>query len=74
MTGVPQALCNKLSGLLGDAHLRETMGLSASQYALDYAWEKIATQIIDVYLGLVKNKLNEFSKNIQPIIPASMSD
>jgi D-inositol-3-phosphate glycosyltransferase len=52
----PEALCDKLSGLLGDTHLRETMGLSASQYALDYAWEKIAAQIIDVYQGLVKNK------------------
>jgi hypothetical protein len=32
------------------------MGLDASHYALDYAWEKIATQIIDVYQKLVKNK------------------
>ena len=52
----PKALCDKLSLLLGDAHLRETMGLSASQYALDYAWEKIAAQMIDVYQGLMKNK------------------
>ena len=52
----PQALCDKLSLLLGDPHLRETMGLRASQYALDYAWAKIAAQIVDVYMGLVKNK------------------
>ncbi len=52
----PKALCDKLSLLLGDAHLRETMGLGASQYALDYAWENIATQMIDVYQGLLKNK------------------
>jgi D-inositol-3-phosphate glycosyltransferase len=52
----PDALCDKLSWLLGDAHLRETMGLRAAEYALDYAWEKIATQIVDVYKGLIKNK------------------
>ncbi len=52
----PDALCDKLSCLLGDAHLRETMGLAASQYALDYAWEKIAAQMVDVYLGLVRRE------------------
>jgi len=51
----PEELCDKLSLLLGDAHLRETMGLRAAQYALDYAWAKITTQIVDVYKGLVKN-------------------
>ena len=49
----PEALCDKLSRLLGDTHLRETMGLAASQYAQDYAWEKIAAQMVDVYLELV---------------------
>jgi D-inositol-3-phosphate glycosyltransferase len=53
----PKTLCDKLSLLLGDAHLRETMGLDASQYALNYAWEKIAAQMIDVYQGLLKNKV-----------------
>jgi D-inositol-3-phosphate glycosyltransferase len=52
----PKALCDKLSLLLGDSHLRETMGLGASQYALDYAWETIAAQIIDVYKGLIKER------------------
>ena len=52
----PEALCNKLSGLLGDAHLRETMGLRAAEYALDYAWSNIATQIVDVYKGLVEKR------------------
>jgi beta-N-acetylglucosaminidase len=32
------------------------MGLGASQYALDYAWGKIAAQIIDVYQELVGNR------------------
>ena len=52
----PEALCNKLSGLLGDAHLRETMGLHAAEYALDYAWANIAAQIVDVYKGLVEKR------------------
>jgi D-inositol-3-phosphate glycosyltransferase len=52
----PEALCDKLSRLLGDAHLRETMGLGASQYALDYAWEKIAAQMIAVYSELVEKE------------------
>jgi D-inositol-3-phosphate glycosyltransferase len=60
----PEALCDKLSLLLGDAQLRQTMGLGASQYALDYAWEKIAVQIIDVYQELVKNKPYEFPNRI----------
>lgn len=49
----PQALCERLSVLLSDTSLREMMGRRASTYALDYAWEKIAIQIIDVYKGLL---------------------
>jgi D-inositol-3-phosphate glycosyltransferase len=52
----PQALCEKLSLLLNDASLRETMGLRAASYALDYAWEKIAVQIIDLYEDLMSRK------------------
>jgi D-inositol-3-phosphate glycosyltransferase len=52
----PQALCEKLSLLLNDASLRETMGLRAASYALDYAWEKIAVQIIDLYEDLVTRR------------------
>lgn len=52
----PQALCEKLSILLNDASLRETMGLRAASYALDYAWDKIATQIVVVYQDLLTNK------------------
>ncbi len=52
----PSALCDKLSALLGDADLREAMGTSAAEYSLDYAWEKIAGRIIEVYMGLTGNK------------------
>ena len=52
----PDALCEKLTALLGDLQLRQTMGLRAAQYAQDYAWEKIARQIVQVYEGLVRIK------------------
>jgi D-inositol-3-phosphate glycosyltransferase len=52
----PTALCEKLSSLLGDADLRESMGQRAAEYSLDYAWEKIAARIVEVYMGLVKDK------------------
>ena len=45
----PDALCDKLSWLLGNAELRNQMGNSAAEYAANYAWSKIAAQIIDVY-------------------------
>jgi D-inositol-3-phosphate glycosyltransferase len=48
----PAALCDKLSHLLGDSHLRETMGSCAAQYALNYAWGKIAAQMVEVYQEL----------------------
>ena len=50
----PAELCEKLALLLGDANLRESMGQRAAEYALDYAWEKIAARIVEVYIGLVK--------------------
>ena len=51
----PAELCEKLASLLGDANLRESMGQRAAEYALDYAWEKIATRIVEVYMGLVNS-------------------
>ncbi|MBI5954834.1 MAG: glycosyltransferase [Chloroflexi bacterium] len=49
----PAALCDKLSHLLGDSHLRETMGSDAAQYALNYAWGKIAAQMVEMYRELM---------------------
>jgi len=57
----PDTLCEKLSWLLGNAHLRETMGRRASEHAQAYAWEKIACQILDVYRELLE-KERVFSK------------
>jgi len=50
----PKALCEKLLILLNDSHQRETMGLRAAEYAKDYAWANVATQIVDVYKMLVE--------------------
>jgi D-inositol-3-phosphate glycosyltransferase len=52
----PDILCEKLSWLLGDPHLRRTMGQCAAEYAQDYAWEKIAAQIVEVYKGLANGR------------------
>lgn len=54
--GEPDKLCEKLSLLLGDPHLRATMGRRAAEYALSYDWGKITAQIVDVYESLVKVK------------------
>jgi D-inositol-3-phosphate glycosyltransferase len=51
----PEALCEKISWLLNDRDLHATMSQRAVEYAQDYAWEKIATQIVSVYQGLLKN-------------------
>lgn len=45
----PKALCAKLAELLGNVDLRNQMGRYAAEYAVDYAWETIASQIVGVY-------------------------
>ena len=50
----PETLCEKLSWLLNDRELHDSMSKRAVEYAQDYAWEKIAKQIVDVYEGLRK--------------------
>ena len=45
----PDTLCEKLSWLLGNDQMHRAMSLQAAQYAQDYAWEKIAAQVVDVY-------------------------
>lgn len=48
-----EALCDKLSLLLGDEALRQRMGAAAAKYAQGYDWEKIALQIMAVYQELM---------------------
>jgi D-inositol-3-phosphate glycosyltransferase len=51
--GDVEALCGKLSLLLGDSSLRLQMGQQAADYARSYAWSTIAAQIIKVYESLL---------------------
>ncbi len=50
----PEMLCEKLSWLLNDEALRRKMSVQAAAYAQDYAWERIAKRIVDVYEELKK--------------------
>jgi len=52
--GDSDALCACLTGLLGDETLRLALGRQAAAYALNYAWERVANQILEVYNELVK--------------------
>ncbi len=51
----PEKLCEKISWLLNDPELHESMSRRAVEYAQDYAWEKIAKQIVETYRGLIRN-------------------
>jgi len=53
----PDTLCEKLSWLLNDPELHSKMSRQAAAYAQDYAWAKIAKQIVDEYEGLLRRKL-----------------
>jgi D-inositol-3-phosphate glycosyltransferase len=57
----PETLCEKLSWLLNDPDLHAKMSGQAAEYAQDYAWENIATQIVEVYKDLVPQE-PEYSK------------
>jgi len=50
----PDTLCEKISWLLNDHELQQSMSQQAVKYAQDYAWEKIAKQIVGVYEGFSK--------------------
>jgi D-inositol-3-phosphate glycosyltransferase len=54
--GDPDLLCQKLTALLGDPHLHETMSRRAAEYALSYAWEKITARIVEVYASLLESR------------------
>jgi D-inositol-3-phosphate glycosyltransferase len=52
----PETLCEKISWLLSNHDLHTTMSRRAVEYAQDYAWEKIARQIVDVYKNFLPEK------------------
>jgi len=57
--GEPSALCEKLSELIRNPGLRERMGKQAADYAREYAWEKIAPRIIEVYQAVLDGKVRQ---------------
>jgi D-inositol-3-phosphate glycosyltransferase len=48
------ALCDRLTRLLGDSSLRAQMGAAAADYASGYSWQQIARQMNVVYEQLVE--------------------
>jgi D-inositol-3-phosphate glycosyltransferase len=51
-----EALCERLTALLGDKSLRQRMGQNAAEYARNYDWKKIARQILGVYEEVISTK------------------
>lgn len=47
--GEAPLLAEKLTRLIMDPPLRREMGINAAKYALNYRWEEITTQIVDLY-------------------------
>ncbi len=45
----PDALAEKLTALIEDAALRARMGKQAAHFAQEYAWERIAKKMLNVY-------------------------
>jgi D-inositol-3-phosphate glycosyltransferase len=50
------ALCDKLTALLGNETLRQQMAQNAAKYAYNYDWEKIAKKIVKVYEELLEER------------------
>ena len=48
-----EALCDRLTRLLGNSSLRSQMGQAAADYARKYSWHQIASQVIEVYERLL---------------------
>ena len=48
------ALCDRLTRILGDSSLREKMGQAAANYARSYSWGQIAGQVNKIYEQILK--------------------
>ena len=57
--GDPRALSDRLTRLLTEPGLRQTLGEQAAAYARQYAWEHIVDRLLDVYRGLVTEPLKQ---------------
>ncbi len=49
-----EALCDRLTRILGDSSLRQQMGNAAADYARSYSWGQIAGQVNKIYEKLVE--------------------
>jgi D-inositol-3-phosphate glycosyltransferase len=52
----PEALTEKITWLLNDHELHRKLSERAVEYAQDYAWEKIARQIMELYEELLEDE------------------
>ncbi|MCQ3936863.1 MAG: glycosyltransferase family 1 protein [Chloroflexi bacterium] len=52
----PEVLCQTLARLLGDRDLRNEMGCRAAEYAVNYRWENIGSQIVNVYRDVMNRE------------------
>jgi D-inositol-3-phosphate glycosyltransferase len=52
-------LCDRLTTLLGEKSKRDRMGRDAAEYAKNYDWEKITSQIVTVYKELIADYLKK---------------
>ncbi len=59
----PQALADHLAVLLQYPDLRARLGRNAAELAKEYAWDKIADRMIDVYKGLVSQECSPIEKS-----------
>lgn len=59
----PEALANWLTALLLDPNLRQQMGKQAVQVAQDYAWDKIATRLLDLYNIILRTPASDQASN-----------
>jgi D-inositol-3-phosphate glycosyltransferase len=58
----PRALADRLTKLIRDPELRDRLGKQASAVATDYAWEKIAARIVDLYEQVLGDSITRNSE------------
>ncbi len=59
----PDALADSLKKLLGDTSVRTEMGKRAADYAREYSWPLISTQILDVYREISRGETSPSARN-----------
>ncbi len=59
----PNELATRITSLLQDTRLRDQMGRQAERLAQDYAWDKIADKLVQVYESLLCNPASDQSSS-----------